>query len=188
MNWIRLNKALEECKKFNVNVTRQGLIKAGYQNGFIEKDDDGYHYIVNYIQLLTYISTFKELPNIKPNGEEEEEKWITVKEASKILRVCVSTIYNMIDKNKLEYKVVGRNKIKYVKENIIKNMIEGINIRKMITVKQIMNKFNISFSMVHYYVRKKKLYPIKKKGDCKFYFYKKEVNEFFKNKEKEKMK
>lgn len=51
-----------------------------------------------------------ELTEKLKNMSSEDSDWVSVKEASLILKVCTSTIYNLINAGRLECKHVGAKK------------------------------------------------------------------------------
>ena len=105
-----MKQALNLCKKYNLNITRAGLIYAGNQKKFIKKDTDKFHYVVNKKSLLSFISLAIEKA---PYG------WITILEASEVTRFSIGKLYRMIKEKKIKCRVFGRNRYNYVlKEEI----------------------------------------------------------------------
>ena len=58
--------------------------------------------------------------------EREEDRWITTKEAMKLLGVCKTTLYNLRRKGKINATRIGGRRLKYDKRSLLNYMEDNV--------------------------------------------------------------
>lgn len=108
---MKFKQVYMRCLDKGVKITKQGLYKAGFRNGFIERDCDG---------IIFHKDKFEKW--ISKKLEKVPEGYYSFLECSKKLKKPLSTVYFLSKAGKLKFKKIRG--VNYVKIEDLKKYIK----------------------------------------------------------------
>lgn len=113
---MHMNDVLKKCEEKGYKITKQGLYQAGQKYGFLNKLDGQHAWDFDQKKFLEWL---------EKATEEIPQGWVTLNEASKILKVSLPQMYILVKDEKSGAKYFGAGKgVMYVDPKRIEKVIK----------------------------------------------------------------